>query len=460
VFPYKGVCFIFTRMRVVVTICLLFLFYHDRFKAQFPNTLISRKPVTLQKNESSEDQSLITTGNYRSYTDKKNGTMYMIWTRFEKYKLGEKNGTSSIMFNGLLPKKNEWTPTLCLSTHKGSSCYPDTDSTLAASEIGIGSNGEMYVAWGGPAGLAFQRSMDTGKTWLPEEKIICALKKGWRITEKNGCQFKGAPAMTCVKGNNSNKGRIYITWSDARNGKNNEDVFMVYSDDKGDTWTDPVIITYRPNHKAQFQPMMTVDSTSGYLYLMYYDQQNFLKDDFTDLYLSIGKEGGLKFEHYRLNEIPIPLDKQSNLNFLIKQSEYLFIPEDHEQMHLRNGLKTTWLYTDENKMQNFFEAKVNDSLIKEYNKKYPEGEIEINRSFGFSRKMEIKFYSPHETILTAALTKPLEPGFEKVVVKDKLVKKGYNTLTIYSEELNIKKGNYVLTLYYNHRNTYVWITEE
>jgi hypothetical protein len=440
--------------------------------AQFPNTLISQRPVSVYKNAGSEDQSLITTGNYQSLISKKNKAVYMVFTQFEKYKLGEKNGTSSIMFSGSSFQKDQQEATVYLSKHRGG--YFDGDSILVASEPCIGPSGEIYICWGGPSGLAFQRSMDNGKTWLPEEKIICALRKGWRITEKNGCVFKKVPAMTCVEGNNPYKGRIYSVWSDARNGGKNEDVFMVYSDDKGDTWTEPIILTYRPNHKAQFQPMIEADSTDGSLYVMYYDQQNFPKGDFADVYLSIGKEGSSKFEHYRLNEIPVPINEYSNPRLHLKQTEYIFIPgsamvtqesveidsTDLDKVQTRSALDMNWLFTDENHIENSIHATVNDSLIKNYNKKYPEGEIEINRSFPFSERTEIKFYSPWETIINAMLTKPLEPGFEALVTKDKLVKKGYTTLTINAEELNLKRGNYILTLYYNHRNTYVWITEE
>jgi hypothetical protein len=36
----------------------------------------------------------------------------------------------------------------------------------------VGKNGEVFVCWAGEKGLAFQRSLDSGKTWLKEEKII------------------------------------------------------------------------------------------------------------------------------------------------------------------------------------------------------------------------------------------------------------------------------------------------
>ena len=44
--------------------------------------------------------------------------------------------------------------------------------------------------------------------------------------------------------------------------------------------------------------------------------------------------------------------------------------------------------------------------------------------------------------------------------KNKKLKKGNNNLLIDTEKLQLKKGTYVVFLYYNNTQNYYWITEE
>lgn len=365
--------------------------------------------------------------------------------------MGDKNGSSFIMYNKQSLKKSIKTGPYKLSKHHGD-CL-NGDSALVASEICKGLNGELYVAWGGPQGLSFQKSLDSGKTWLSEEKIICQLKKGWRVSKHNGVEIKGSPAMACVQGTTTTKGRIYVSWSDARNGEKNEDVFLVYSDDDGETWMDPIIVTYRPNHKSQFKPKMFTEQTTGYLYLVYFDQQNYAEGNFCDLYIAQSKNGGLKFDYYRLNEKPIPLNESSNPGFTLLETEYT-------DPKVKSGPEVKWYFTDENHLKETYSDFMNDSTMSLYTKNYVLEEPEIARSFKYSEKIKIDFYCPKEVFLSARLTKPLDSSFETLVLKEQLFRKGYNSLILNCDELRLHKGNYILTLYYNKRNTYVWITEE
>ena len=48
------------------------------------------------------------------------------------------------------------------------------------------------------------------------------------------------PITVCDVSNSPYRGRIYVVFSDQRNGTNNTDVFVCTSDDEGDTWSDPI----------------------------------------------------------------------------------------------------------------------------------------------------------------------------------------------------------------------------
>lgn len=84
----------------------------------------------------------------------------------------------------------------------------------------------------------------------------------------------------------------------------------------------------------------------------------------------------------------------------------------------------------------------------------------MERSVKFAEKLHLEGVFPTNAIIAALITKPLEPGFEKVLLKNKTVFAGKNKLTLDLKAAGIKKGNYILTFYYNGRNSFVWITDE
>ena len=373
-----------------------------------------------------------------TYFDKERRVWHATWTQFDKYKSKSKTDISVIYYSKSEEGK-PWGSPKQLNTVSGN-CV-DGDSTVKGPTPCVGPSGIVYVAWASPKGLAFQRSLDTGRTWLKEEKIINPLKGGWASTV-DGIKTNGLPHMACDLSNSEFRGRVYICWSDEKNGVTNKDVFLIYSDDEGETWTEPILISYRPNHKQQFKPVIKVDEQTGYVYVLYFDKQNYPEGRETDLYLALSKNGGLKYEYYRVNEHPF----QFNSNFM--------------ELGIEEGARPRWVQPDANNRFDLYEVLVNDSAISAYNVYENANELQLERSFKFEDKISIDYTIPKNALVTAIITKPLEPGFEKLVVKEKRSYEGKNNLVMDTKALGLKRGNYVLTLYYNNRNSFVWITEE
>lgn len=373
-----------------------------------------------------------------TYFDKERRVWHATWTQFDKYKSKSKTDVSVIYYSKSEEGKPWGTPKQ-LNTFSGD-CL-DGDSTLKGPTPCVGPSGIVYVAWASPKGLAFQRSLDTGRTWLKEEKLINPIKGGWACTV-DGIKTSGLPHIACDLSNSEFRGRVYICWSDEKNGTANKDVFLIYSDDEGETWTEPILISYRPNHKQQFKPVIKVNEQTGDVYMLYFDKQNYPVGRETDLYLALSKNGGLKYEYYRINEHPF----QFNSNFM--------------ELGIEEGARPRWVQAGADNRLDLYEVLVNDTAISSYNLRDNAKELQLERSFKFEDKISIDYNIPKNALVTAIITKPLEPGFEKLVVKEKRSYEGKNNLVIDTKALGLKRGNYVLTLYYNNRNSFVWITEE
>ena len=101
--------------------------------------------------------------------------------------------------------------------------------------------------------------------------------------------------------NSPNRGTIYVNWADQRNGKANTDIWLKKSTDGGSTWSSDVKVNADNSERHQFLSWMTVDQSTGYLYVVYYDRREH-EDKKTDVYLSVSKDGGVSFKDYKISE--------------------------------------------------------------------------------------------------------------------------------------------------------------
>lgn len=238
------------------------------------------------------------------------------------------------------------------------------------------------------------------------------------------------------------KNRLYIAWADQKNGENNWDVFLVYSDDLGLHWTDPILVTYRPNHKNQWSPKLNVDSKSGQVSLLYFDQQNDVHLNFCDVSLAQSINGGLKFDYFKLNDKPLLLKKNSFCDFFEEMNQQTWASWCNPIEKKRTQINLNEL------------AQIQEADYKAYQL------IQIQSSIAYKAQMAIDFFCAEDLILEAEISKPIDPRFNSKHIKAKAYKKGNNQLLIDMKSIKLPKGNYTLTLYYKGINKYIWITEE
>ncbi len=420
------------------TLLALWILQAGRIQAQLKAVIVDGDFVPEKLNVNFESNNQKSKDPPHVYFDTASKVWHATWTQFDNYKSKAKTNFSVIYYSRSIEGRT-WTTPKQLNVFNGD-CL-DGDSTVKGPAPCLGPKGELYVVWASPKGLAFQRSLDTGRTWLKEEKIISPLKGGWSY-KVDGIKTDGLPNLACDLTGGKNNGRLYVSWSDEKNGVKDKDVFIVYSDDQGETWTDPIIVTYRPNHKEQFKPVLKIDPKTGYIYLLYFDRQNYYEGNETDLYLALSKDGGTKFDSYKINEHAFAFN--SNYMTLINDS----------------CMKVQWLQPGPQGRFLLHEAPVNDSLLYNAYLSTILEDMDVERSFKYADSIRVKFKMKQNTVLTAVVTKPLEPAFEKLVFKNKRVFEGDNSVLVDMKSLGLKKGNYTLTFYYHGRNTYVWIVDE
>lgn len=226
--------------------------------------------------------------------------IYMARTEFDSYGSSNQKDSTRILFSRSTDGGTTWSAPVRVSD-KGGDCI-DEDNTVEGAVPAVGPNGEVYLAWAGPLGLAFDKSTDSGVTWGIDE-IINSIPGGWDFNVPGIYRCNGLPITACDISNSPYRGTIYVNWSDQRNGINNTDIFLIKSTDGGNTWSQPKKVNQDNTQTHQFFTWMTVDPATGYLYFVYYDRRNY-SDNRTDVYLARSTDGGETFTEIKVSQSP------------------------------------------------------------------------------------------------------------------------------------------------------------
>jgi hypothetical protein len=71
----------------------------------------------------------------------------------------------------------------------------------------------------------------------------------------------------------------------------------------GDNWTTPLKVNNDGKGKHQYLPWMTVDPSTGYIYVVYYDRRAY--DDMqTDVYVAYSLDAGQSFTNVKISDSP------------------------------------------------------------------------------------------------------------------------------------------------------------
>lgn len=239
--------------------------------------------------------------------DSKTDDLYMTWTQFDTYDSHVVGDSSMIMFSKSTDQGVSWSEPRQISFFLGD-CLDD-DNTVEGAVPALGPNGELYVSWTGPKGLVFQKSLDGGSTWMNKEKLLLPHPGGWNLKIPGIYRANGLPILKCDLSDGPFKGRLYLNWCDQENGKNDTDSWLLTSDDGGETWSDKIRVNQDTTNSHQFLTWMSIDQSSGFLYIIYYDRRNY-SNNFTDVYMSVSKNGGKTFTDFKLSDTPFLPDNK------------------------------------------------------------------------------------------------------------------------------------------------------
>jgi hypothetical protein len=141
----------------------------------------------------------------------------------------------------------------------------------------VGPDGTVYLAWNDFAAnvIAFARSFDGGANW--ERPNIVSTKNAVFDVGIPAESFRRAlvyPSCDADRSGGPHRGRLYCSWMDTT-AAGTTDIFLAFSDDKGNTWSAPAPVTDQLAFPVdRFNQWMAVDPVTGSVNLSFYDTRN------------------------------------------------------------------------------------------------------------------------------------------------------------------------------------------
>ncbi|NPA68467.1 MAG: T9SS type A sorting domain-containing protein [Chlorobi bacterium] len=372
--------------------------------------------------------------------DKNSGNIYITWTQADAYHSTDPADSSLIMFSASYDSGQTWSSPYRLSRYAGDAS--GSDSMLRSAVPCIGPEGQIYVAWAGrkadgTLGIIFDKSTDQGLTWLDDDIFVCDMPGGSHFDVSGIYPGAGAgwPSTACDTSGGAYNGTVYINWADQRNGTDDADIWLIKSEDEGESWSEPVRVNNDAAGKQQFFTKMTIDQTTGNLYIIFYDRRNY-DDNRTDVFLAVSEDGGETFSNIKLTPEP----------FL--PSEDVFFGDFSGIIAVNNKVRPVWTQFDGNYMGI-------------YTVEYEASEINQPEKSSFAEELSLypnpsvnKAYLSFKTKETAYITLEVTDiyGRKIITLKDKeKTEPGKYIISFDAEKYKLLPGVYYFVLQYGDK---------
>lgn len=217
------------------------------------------------------------------------GNLYVGWTR---WRLTD----SQMVLSRSIDGGRTWSQPVEIDAHPG---LPRDDNGAAEGFDGaVAADGTLYAIWSQDNDIMFTASRDGGKKFSRARAIIHTAPIMFAIDTLD--RANGFPQV----GVDPKTNRIYVTWSDYRNG--DLDVFISSSSDRGKHWSTAVRVNNDPVHNGaeQFFQWLAVDPVDGSVNVMFYDRRRDPNNRKQVVVLARSSDGGRTFNNYAWTEEP------------------------------------------------------------------------------------------------------------------------------------------------------------
>jgi Neuraminidase (sialidase) len=233
-----------------------------------------------------EDKPYIVADNTKS---KFAGNLYIGWTR---WRLTD----SQMVLSRSTDDGKTWSEPVEIDAHPG---LPRDDNGAAEGFDGaVAADGTLYAIWSQDNDIMLTTSRDGGKTFSRAHPIVHTAPIMFAIDTLD--RANGFPQI----GIDPKSKRLYVTWSDYRNG--DLDIFVSTSADEGKYWSTAARVNNDAinNGAEQFFQWLAVDPVDGSVNVIFYDRRGDPRNKKQIVVLARSTDGGRTFNNYAWTDEP------------------------------------------------------------------------------------------------------------------------------------------------------------
>jgi len=178
------------------------------------------------------------------------------------------------------------------------------DGQASIPRFAAGGSSNAYVAWRRFPSFygnktSFARSTDNGQTWSAPLDLSAEFFTMDQVLGND--RVNTSPSLAVDNSGGPHQGQVYVVYAN-NNNSDGADVVLQRSTDEGLSFSAPLVLNSRPGaDRAQWFPWVTVDTTTGRVYVFYYDQGVAASGDLSQVTYTYSDDGGSSWKQ------PLPL---------------------------------------------------------------------------------------------------------------------------------------------------------